>query len=45
MSPNLDAGMASGSAQLPAEQEVDQATAKAILQSWSEISGDDGSVP
>ena len=34
MSPNLDAGMASGSTQVPAEQEVDQAIA--ILQSWSE---------
>ena len=43
VSPNLDAGMASGSTQLPAEQDVDPATARAILQSWSEAKGEDGS--
>ena len=36
--------MASGSTQLPAEQDVDPATARAILQSWSEANGEDGSV-
>ena len=36
--------MASGSTQGEAEQEVDQATARAILQSCSEAKGDDGSV-
>ena len=44
MSPNLEAGMASGSTQVPAEQEVDQATVRAILQSWSEAKEEDGSV-
>ena len=45
MSPNLDARMGSGSSQLPAEQDVDPATARAILQSWSEAKGEDGSMP
>ena len=36
--------MASGSTQGVAEQDVDQATARAILQSWSEVKGEDGSV-
>ena len=42
MNPNLGAGMASGSTQEAAEQGVDQATARAILQSWSEVAGEDG---
>ena len=44
MSPNLGAGMASGSTQVGAEQDVTQATAKAILQSWSEVTEEDGTV-
>ena len=44
MSPNLEAGMASGSTQGVAEQEVNQATARAILQSWSEVTDEDGTV-
>ena len=44
MSPNLGEGMPSSSTQGVAEQDVDQATARAILQSWSEIKGEDGSV-
>ena len=44
MSPNLEAGMASGSTPGVAEQEVNQATARAILQSWSEVTEEDGTV-
>ena len=44
MSPNLGEGMASSSTQGAAEQEVDPAMARAILQSWSETKGEDGTV-
>ena len=44
MSPNLVAGMAPGSTQSPGEPDVDPMTAKAILQSWSEVKSEDGSV-
>ena len=44
MSPNLGQGMASGSTQEAAEQEVDPAMARATLQSWSETKGEDGTV-
>ena len=40
MSPNLGEGMASSSTQGAAEQEVDPAMARAILQSWSETRWD-----
>ena len=45
MSPNLGQGMASGSTQdEAAESELDPAMARAILQSWSETRGEDGTV-
>ena len=44
MSPNLVAGMASGSTQAPREHDIDPMTAKAILQQWSEVKSEDGSV-
>ena len=44
MSRNLGAGMASGSTHGAAEQEVDPATARAILQSWCEVKEEDGSI-
>ena len=44
MSPNLGEGMASSSTQQAAEQELDPAMARAILQSWSETKGEDGTV-
>ena len=45
MSPNLGQGMASGSTQDGAvETELDPAMARAILQSWSETKGEDGSI-
>ena len=43
MSPNLVAGMASGSTQAPEEPD-DPAAARAIVQSWTEVQGEDGSV-
>ena len=45
MSPNLGQGLASGSTQAEeGEVEMDTAMARAILQSWSEIRAEDGSV-
>ena len=45
MSPNLGQGLASGSTQEGAvETELDPAMARAILQSWSETKGEDGTV-
>ena len=45
MSPNLGQGLASGSTQDGAvEPELDPAMARAILQSWSETKGEDGTV-
>ena len=44
MSPNLVAGMASGSTQAPREQDIDPTTARAILQQWPEVKSEDGSV-
>ena len=45
MSPNLGQGLATGSAQAEeGEVEMDTAMARAILQSWSEVRGEDGSV-
>ena len=45
MSPNLGQGLASGSTQVEGgEVELDTAMARAILQSWSEIRAEDGSV-
>ena len=45
MSPNLGQGVASGSTQDGAvETELDPAMARAILQSWSETKGEDGSI-
>ena len=45
MSPNLGQGMASGSTRDgAAESELDLAMARAILQSWSETRGEDGTV-
>ena len=43
MSPNLGQGLASGSTQ-EAEEDLDPAMARAILQSWSEAKGEDGTV-
>ena len=44
MSPNLVAGMASGSAQAPGEHDMDPTIAKTILQQWSEVKNEDGTV-
>ena len=45
MSPNLGQGLASGSTQDGAvETELDPAMARAILQSWSEVKEEDGTV-
>ena len=44
MNPNLVAGMASSSTQAPREQSFGQTIARAILQQWSEVKAEDGSV-
>ena len=44
MSPNLGQGLASGSTQEAAEEDLDPAMDRAILQSWSETKGEDGTV-
>ena len=44
MNPNLVAGMASGSTQAPGEHDMDLTTARAILQQWSEVKNEDGTV-
>ena len=45
MSPNLGQGLASGSTQVEeGEVEMETAMARAILQSWSEVRAEDGSV-